>query len=325
MSKFNKKKLFLLMMILSTIMVVCSSKWLSMWLSMEFNLMTTIPFIFKNKSKMFSEKIMIYFITQVMSSILMLTVILTMNMMYNMTLMKMMLTFSMMIKLGIPPFHMWMPEMLSKVNWMILSFMITLQKINPLIITSQILENNLLLPMILIISATIGSISGINQIMMNKIMAYSSINHMSWTIMCMMMMNTLWIKYFIIYSIITLTLCFMFNKKMIFYINQLNMNCNNNMKIIITILMLNLGGMPPLPGFFIKWMTLESIMKYSYMYTTSMIMMFCSMITLMFYMRLSYNMMMSLNTSQKFNKLISKEKNYMILLINTILPLTMLI
>nr|AFI23552.1 NADH dehydrogenase subunit 2 [Stephanitis mendica] len=323
--KFNKKKLFMLLMVMSTIMVMSSSKWLSMWMGMEINLMVTIPFLFQNKSKELSEKIMCYFLTQVMASILMLTAMLLMNMNDNIMLFKMMLTFSMMIKLGMPPFHMWMPEMMNKINWVILGFMITLQKINPLIVTSQILENNLLFPMIMIISSSIGSLSGINMLVLNKIMVYSSINHLSWLTMCMMMMNNLWIKYFIVYSMITLTLCFMFNKKLIFYINQFSMNSNNYTKMMISMMMLNLGGMPPFPGFYIKWMTLESIMMNNFMYFILLIMVICSMVTLLFYMRLSYNMFVFSNTSQKFNKLISKIKFYMIMIINMILPLTMFI
>nr|YP_010710145.1 NADH dehydrogenase subunit 2 [Stephanitis nashi]WCS41445.1 NADH dehydrogenase subunit 2 [Stephanitis nashi] len=324
MMKFNKKKMFILMMILSTLMVVCSSKWLSMWMGMEINLMSTIPFIFQNKSKNSSEKIMTYFLTQVMASILMLTSILTMNMNLNNMIIKMMLTFSMMIKLGMPPFHMWMPEMLNKINWITLGIMITLQKINPLILTSQILENNLLLPMIMIVSSSIGSLSGINQLMLNKIMVYSSINHLSWIMMCMMTVNTLWIKYFMVYSTITLTLCYMFNKIMMFYINQLNMNLPNFTKLIITMMMLNLGGMPPFPGFFIKWMTMESVMMLNYMYLTLIIMLFCSMITLLFYMRMSLYLMMLSYSKQKFNMMTKKMKLYTIMLINLMLPLTIL-
>nr|ATL58817.1 NADH dehydrogenase subunit 2 [Stephanitis chinensis] len=325
MMKFNKKKLFMLMMIMSTLMVVSSSKWLSMWMGMEINLMMTIPFLFQNKSKMLSEKIMCYFLTQVMASILMLTTMLLMNMNDNIMLYKMMLTISMMIKLGMPPFHMWMPEMMNKINWIMLGFMVTLQSVNPLVVTSQILENNLLLPLIMIISASIGSLSGVNNLLLNKIMVYSSMNHLSWMTMCMMMMNTLWIKYFAVYSMITLTLCFMFNNKLIFYVNQFNMNNNNYMKMMIAMMMLNLGGMPPFPGFFIKWMTMESIMKYNYMYFTLLIMVICSMVTLLFYMRLSYNMFIISSTSQKFNKLIMKMKFYMIMIMNMILPLMMFI
>nr|YP_009488353.1 NADH dehydrogenase subunit 2 [Metasalis populi]AWD31612.1 NADH dehydrogenase subunit 2 [Metasalis populi] len=325
MLKFNKKKMFLVLMMLSTLMVLCSTKWLSMWLGMEINLMVTIPFIFQNKSKELSEKVMTYFLTQVMASILMLTAMLTMMMSFNILIIKMMLTFSMMIKLGMPPFHMWMPEMLNKINWWTLGILITMQKINPLMIMSQIMENNLVMPMIMIMSSSVGSLAGINQLVLSKIMVYSSINHLSWITMCMMMMNTLWIKYFIIYSMITLTLCSLFNMKMIFYINQFNMNTNIYMKLMIVGLMLNLGGLPPLPGFFIKWLTLESMMKFNYLYFTLIIMLFCSMVTLIFYMRLSYNMMMLSNMSQKFNKMITKMKFYMIMFLNMMLPLIIFI
>nr|YP_009488379.1 NADH dehydrogenase subunit 2 [Trachypeplus jacobsoni]AWD31638.1 NADH dehydrogenase subunit 2 [Trachypeplus jacobsoni] len=324
MSKFNKKKVFLIMMLMSTLMVMSSSKWLSIWMGMEINMMTTIPFLFKNKSKELSQKIMIYFLIQAMGSIIMLTMILIKNFNWNMSLINILMTLSMMIKLGTPPFHPWMPEMFNKMNWDIMFVMITLQKINPLIVTSQLSEQNKILTIIMITSATVGSISGINQLSLNKIMAFSSINHMAWMLMCMLTKNELWMKYFIIYSIITATLCVMFHKNLIFYTNQLNINSNNPSKIKMLLMMLNLGGLPPLPGFFLKWMTVEAMMTSGY-FLIMTIMIFSSMVTLMFYMRMMYTSMMLSSMTLKFKLMDSSKYFYSMIMVNIIMPIMILI
>nr|AFI23500.1 NADH dehydrogenase subunit 2 [Ammianus toi] len=319
MFKFNKKKLFILIMMLSTIMMMNSTKWLSLWLTMEINLMATTPFIFEKMSKESSEKIMIYFLTQTMASILLLSTILIEM---NMNMFNMFMTMSMMIKLGMPPFHMWMPEMLNKLKWDIMLVMITIQKINPLIVISQLMEKNLLFPMIMIFASSVGSISGINQLSLNKIMAFSSINHMSWIMLCMMCKNNLWMSYFLIYSLITLTMCLIFNKKMTFYMNQLNINLNTTMKIMMLLMMLNLGGMPPLPGFFLKWMTLESSMN-TQTYFIIIVMLVSSMITLLFYMRTMYNNMMLSSMNIKYKIMYNNMYMYMLFMINMSLPVIM--
>nr|YP_009488366.1 NADH dehydrogenase subunit 2 [Tingis cardui]AWD31625.1 NADH dehydrogenase subunit 2 [Tingis cardui] len=324
MYKFNKKILFLMLMIMSTIMIMSSTSWISMWVGMEINMMSTIPFISSVKSKEMSEKTMMYFMIQVLGSILLLTMVLIKNMLINMTINNMLITLSMMIKLGVPPFHMWMPEMFNKMSWMTIMVMITVQKINPLIVTMQVLEKNMLIPMIMIMSATIGSISGVNQVSLNKIMAFSSINHMSWIMMCMMMKNDSWMKYFIVYTMITATICVLFSKSMTFYINQLSNNSNTVNKIMMLVMMLNLGGMPPLPGFILKWMTMEYMVT-SNMYSVMIMMLMSSMITLLFYMRLTYkNMMLSSMNIKFFIKKINNY-SYTLFMMNMFMPLIMLI
>nr|UBQ34003.1 NADH dehydrogenase subunit 2 [Neoplerochila sp.] len=323
MSKFNKKKLFLIIMVLSCLMVMSSSSWLSIWMGMEFNLMANIPFLFKNKSKNLSEKIMIYLLIQVMGSIIMLLVVLTKNMIINMEL-NLIMTMSMMIKLGLPPFHLWMPEMLNKLNWNTMMVMVTIQKINPLIVMSQLTTQNLLTPVMMILAASIGSISGINQLSLNKIITFSSINHMSWIIMNMMMTSNMWIKFFVIYSLINISMCTMFKKMGAFFINQLSVNSTTYMKMMLFIMMMNMGGMPPCPGFMLKWVTLE-FMTESNMYLIMTIMMFSSMVAMLFYMRTMYLNMMASSLNIKF-KISKFNKNMKIVfLTNMILPMMILI
>nr|WRW11488.1 NADH dehydrogenase subunit 2 [Corythucha ciliata] len=324
MKIFNKKVFFLSMMIMSTIMMLSSSKWLSMWMSMEINLMMTVPFIFQNKSKELSEKIMIYFLIQVMASMLFLIMIMMKPILMN-GINKMIMSMSMMMKLGLPPLHMWMPEMMNKINWDTLMVMITLQKINPLMVMSEMIENNMIIISLMITASTVGSIGGINQLSLTKIIVFSSINHMSWIMMCMIMKNMLWMKYFIVYSMITIPLCIMLNKLMVFYINQFSMNSNNYMKISTMLMLLNMGGLPPMPGFFIKWMTINAMSETVSMYFIMTIMILSSMITLVFYMRMTFYFMMMSTAMNKYKMLLKNKYTYILMLMNMMMPLIILI
>nr|WRW11475.1 NADH dehydrogenase subunit 2 [Eteoneus sigillatus] len=325
MYKMNKKKLFLFLMIISSMMVVSSTSWLSMWVGMEINLMMNIPFLFTNKSKEMSEKIMIYFLIQVMGSTLMLTVITTKNFCLEYkNLMNLILSMSMMIKLGIPPFHLWMPEMLNKLNWNIMMVMMTLQKINPLVMMVQLMSQNSIMPTIMITSASLGSIMGMNQLSLNKLMAFSSMNHMSWIMMSSFMMNNMWIKYFIIYSLINYSLCYTLNKMNVFYMNQMSTNTDMKTKIMFSLMMMNLGGFPPMPGFMLKWMVMEWMANSGFM-TIMTIMLASSMITLVFYLRMMYMNTMVSSLNFKF-KMIKMNKNmFLMFIMNMVMPMMILI
>nr|YP_009467125.1 NADH dehydrogenase subunit 2 [Agramma hupehanum]ARB50118.1 NADH dehydrogenase subunit 2 [Agramma hupehanum] len=324
MLKFNKKKLFLVMLILSSIMVMSSSSWLSMWMGMEINLMMNIPFLFKNKSKTLSEKIMIYFLIQVMGSIIMLTMILIKNMNFNQELSIMFISMSMMIKLGLPPFHIWMPEMLNKLEWETMMVMISIQKINPMIMLTQFMNQNMISMMIMIMAASIGSLGGINQLSLNKIIAFSSINHMSWIIMLMLIMTNLWMKYFIVYTMINLTLCLTFKKMNTMYINQLSVNTNLYSKMMLLLMMMNLGGFPPMPGFLLKWLTMEWMISMN-MKIIMTIMIFSSMITLLFYMRSMFSNTMMSTMNFKFKMIKFNKKMHLMFYLNMLTPMILMI
>nr|ARB50131.1 NADH dehydrogenase subunit 2 [Eteoneus sigillatus] len=314
-----------MIMFMSTIMMLSSMKWLMMWITMEINLLMTIPFIFESKNKESSEKIMIYFLTQTMASILFIMMIVSKYMFVNEFISKMIMSMSMMIKLGVPPFHMWMPEMVNKMNWMTTLIMITLQKINPMVVIMHLMDKNLMFPSILILASSIGSISGINQLSLNKIMAFSSINHMSWMMMCNMINSQMWMKYFMMYTIINVTICVMFHLNKTYYINQVNMNNSMTMKMSMLLMMLNLGGMPPLPGFMLKWMTMEMTMNSNLLFMMLTIMVLSSMITLLFYMRIMYFSMVLQSYTMKFMIVKSKNITLLMFLMNLITPLMVLI
>nr|UPL65221.1 NADH dehydrogenase subunit 2 [Scantius aegyptius rossii] len=320
----TKKYILLMILLLSTLITMTSNNWIGMWMGMEINLMSFIPMIYDKQDKKSSQSMMIYFLTQSIGSICMLFAILLNNfIMYNLNeeISQLILTISLMIKLGSAPFHMWLPEMMTNLNWKNAMLLMTWQKIAPMIILSNNINKSIFL--FIMMSTFVGAIGALNHVSLRKIMAYSSINHLSWMMMLMMMKNK-WLMYLSIYSIIILMMFIMINKKNILFINQLTKNSMTTIeKITITTLMLSMGGLPPFTGFLPKWLVIQSMMNSSmWLLLTFMVMM--SLITLFYYIRMMYPLIMIQNMKMKWMNYMPHNKTTLMILMGNVMLPTML-
>nr|YP_007374651.1 NADH dehydrogenase subunit 2 [Sirthenea flavipes]ADU58097.1 NADH dehydrogenase subunit 2 [Sirthenea flavipes] len=323
------KILFLTTMILGTIMVISSETWLGIWMGLEINMLSFVPVMYTFKNPRSAEGCMIYFLIQSIGSILMLMLILSNSLlvMYHLIvneLLNMMLMFSIMIKLGMPPFHFWFPEIMVKMSWSNCAILMTWQKIAPMMVLMQLVPNCQQMTLIIIMATIIGAIGGLNQTAVKKIMAYSSINHMGWIVACMKFNNILWIEYILIYSVILIMMIVMFSFYSISYINQMSLNSGYMEKTLIAILFLSLGGMPPFLGFLPKWMVIQTMMMSNTLFTLT-IMVLSSLITLFYYLRMISTNFMINSPTWKWN-LTTKPSPYIsafMILINMSLPVVM--
>nr|YP_010022273.1 NADH dehydrogenase subunit 2 [Pentatoma semiannulata]QOL12463.1 NADH dehydrogenase subunit 2 [Pentatoma semiannulata] len=319
--------MFSTILIISTMVTLSSNNWISMWMGLELNMMSFIPLILNKINKSSSEAAMIYFLIQSMSSMMMLMMVLInmYNYVLSMNMINSIINISLLIKLGAAPFHMWMPEILSKMEWMKCSILMTWQKIAPLMMINNMNNSGLIIYMSIIWSVSIGSLGGINQTSLRKMMGYSSISHLGWMLAINKAMN-LWIIYLIIYSVMIVLMCWLFLDYKMYFINQVSMmNMNNTEKISLFTMMLSMGGLPPFIGFLPKWITIQSMINEKEFLCIFIMIMF-SLIILMYYLRVMTNMYMSFNSSVKwitFHK--NKTLTLTIFLINMSLPLIMIV
>nr|YP_010702009.1 NADH dehydrogenase subunit 2 [Dexia tenuiforceps]WCL18797.1 NADH dehydrogenase subunit 2 [Dexia tenuiforceps] len=290
----SSKIMFMMMLIMGTIISISANSWMSAWMGLEINLLAFIPLMSDNKL-MSTEASLKYFLMQTLASstLLFAMIIFMMNLKMNFkNITEMMIFSALLLKMGSAPFHFWFPTVLEGLTWLNSLMLMTWQKIAPMMLISYIIIKPLMIISI-ILSSLIGALGGLNQTSLRKLMAYSSINHLSWMLMAMYNSNLLWMNYFLFYSFLTMLMIFMFNLFKISHINQLFM-LKFNSKILIFFLMCNLlslGGLPPFLGFFPKWIVIQSLTLNNQLFLL-MFMVLMALITLYFYIRLSYNAFM---------------------------------
>nr|AML26781.1 NADH dehydrogenase subunit 2 [Scarabaeidae sp. BMNH 1274752] len=286
------KMLFLFSLMMGTMITISSYSWLGMWLGLEINLLSIIPLMNNSKNLMTTEAMMKYFISQTLASMILLfaIIMMSMNFMYNINMnyyFTMILNTALFLKLGAAPFHFWFPEVMEGLNWNNCFIMLTWQKIAPMILIMYNSMNTMYMSIIIIISSIISGIMGMNQISLRKIMAYSSINHISWMLSSLMFMETIWFYYFIIYSIINFNIIIIFKKMNLFYIKQLINSMNNliMIKFFFILNFLSLAGLPPFLGFMPKWLTIQILIDNNF-YSMIFILIIMTLMTMYFYLRI---------------------------------------
>lgn len=201
---------------------------------------------------------------------------------------KLIIISSLLIKIGSAPFHFWFPIIIEGLSWLNSLILITWQKFAPLILISYFnFDNIILIPIIL--SSLIGSIGGLNQVSIRKLIAYSSINHLRWILIRIINNNNIWILYFLIYSLLNFIITIIFHEFKISYINQLTFIIFNSklIKFFIFINLLSLGGLPPFLGFFPKWLIIQEIVINKQIILI-LILIITTLISLFYYIRIRY-------------------------------------
>lgn len=193
-----------------------------------------------------------------------------------------------MLKSGAAPFHFWFPEVIEGLSWFNGLILITWQKIAPLILISYNFCYNFFIISI-ILSILIGSLGGLNQTSIRKLMAFSSINHLGWILLAIINNELLWITYFLLYSLLSISIIIIFNNFKLFYFNQIfNISIINPIiKFLIFLNLLSLGGLPPFLGFLPKWLVIQNLTSINQLFILT-ISICLTLITLYFYLRLSY-------------------------------------
>nr|APX40512.1 NADH dehydrogenase subunit 2 [Phyllotreta undulata] len=311
--------LFFNLTITGILISVSAYSWLSMWMGLEINLLSIIPLFKSNKNIFPAEACLKYFITQTMASIILLfSIIYSFNFIKLSDLTMNLLNIALLTKLGAAPFHFWFPEVSEGLNWINNTILMTIQKIAPLILLMYNSMTSKFMLLSIVCSAIIGSIYGINQISLRKIMAYSSINHLAWMLASILENKIIWINYFTIYSLILINIIYIFNYFKLFYIYQLFLINNKNklIKLIFSLNMFSLGGLPPFIGFMPKWLTLNFLMNKK-LYMMSMILILFTLITLFFYCRLIFSNL-TFNLNETLINFMNNKLNYYFIMLNLI-------
>nr|YP_010271118.1 NADH dehydrogenase subunit 2 [Anchon lineatum]UKB86883.1 NADH dehydrogenase subunit 2 [Anchon lineatum] len=298
----NLEIMFNFSMMMGVIIALSSNNWFSMWIGLEMSIMSFIPIMSTNK-KLNSESCIKFFIVQSLSSSIMMMGVIMMSMSSQSNFM---LTLAIMLKLGLSPFHTWMMSIVEGMKYYSIFILLTLMKLIPLQMMSYI-NINLTIPVML--SLITGSMAGLNQNSIKKMITYSSIFNLSFMMTCINNSN-IWLTYLFMYTMLVGLLMMMVSNMNMMFINQLMINTDNLNKTTLWITLLALGGLPPMMGFFMKMMILKHLWIINSM-TMMTLMIMTSLIIMFFYMRMTVLTMLFYNTIPKWmTKLKSKLNSY---------------
>nr|UMB51045.1 NADH dehydrogenase subunit 2 [Pipa pipa] len=322
---------------IGTITTLSSYHWLLAWAGLEINTLAMIPLMTHQHHPRSVEASVKYFLIQAAASALILfssinnawdTGEWSITNMLN-PLSTTTLTIALCMKLGLAPFHLWLPEVLQGLNLATGLILSTWQKIAPMAL--MFLTQNSLKPEILLtaglISTLLGGWGGLNQTHLRKILAFSSIAHLGWMAAILTVSPKLALLNFTIYLIMTTALFLALKQTSSTKIKTLSTSWQKSPVIssLSILTLLSLGGLPPLSGFMPKWLIIQELTKQN-INTMATIMALSALLSLFFYLRLSYTTSLTthpgMNNAKTSYNTISKQPS---LLLATMLSLSILL
>nr|AYG54893.1 NADH dehydrogenase subunit 2 [Laimosemion tecminae]AYG54894.1 NADH dehydrogenase subunit 2 [Laimosemion tecminae]AYG54895.1 NADH dehydrogenase subunit 2 [Laimosemion tecminae]AYG54896.1 NADH dehydrogenase subunit 2 [Laimosemion tecminae]AYG54897.1 NADH dehydrogenase subunit 2 [Laimosemion tecminae] len=292
--------MMLFSLIMGTLITISSSHWLMAWMGLEISTFAIIPLMTQNHHPRATEATIKYFIVQTAAATLLLFVT-TSNawltgqweiQQINHPLLLSTITIALALKMGLAPLHAWFPEVLQGLNLSTGLILSTWQKLAPFSLMYQISTSNTTLLIIFgLTSILMGGWGGLNQTQLRKILAYSSVAHLGWMMLVLQYKPQLAFLAFIMYVILTAPMFLTFIFIQSATINSLSISSTKIPIISATapLMLLSLGGLPPLTGFLPKWAILTELTKQNMMTVATMAAL-SALLSLYFYLRLSYAM-----------------------------------
>nr|YP_009689487.1 NADH dehydrogenase subunit 2 [Lepidurus apus lubbocki]QCZ36049.1 NADH dehydrogenase subunit 2 [Lepidurus apus lubbocki] len=280
---------FFSMLLLSLMIVISSNSWFSAWIGLELNILSFIPILMTKNNQQLTEASLKYFLTQALASI-----VFIFSALFSLTFSSpfiIMLMMSLLLKLGSSPFHMWFPVVAEGLSWNKFLILATVQKISPLLLLTFIsFTYTKIILTAALLSGITGGVGGFNLNLLRSMMAFSSINHMGWLLLALIINNSMMWIYFGIYIIILSSIVQMFSYYQLTSVPQINssLSLNPMIKLICFMNMFSLSGLPPFLGFVPKWLIIKNASAMM-MIITLMGLIVSTLITLYYYMRISFN------------------------------------
>ena len=274
---------FYLLIFISILIAFRFNSRLIIWIRLEINILRFLPIISSGLNIELENSVK-YFIIQRWASIIFLIRFFFCNYLFNRF--YTLLIIRIFIKLGISPFHTWFISILKTCSLFILIILSTVQKLIPLIILNNIYINFNLFYFRIIITIIFILFILSSVINLNKLLALSSLGNILWLISRNILSLKLILLFIFIYIYILLGIYIFYN---IYYYNifiQIN-RINFFDKIIIIIVFMSLGGIPPMLGFLRKLLILKMIFIYENMFLF-LIIIFSALILLYHYISRIY-------------------------------------
>lgn len=261
------------------------NRWFGVWVGLELNLICFIPFIIQ-ENRTCGEPSVKYFLVQACASFLLF--FRGVRIVNYIRRIKVLISVSLLIKIGAAPFYFWYLWVGDGLKWLQFLFLRTIQKTTPLVLlffrglnkTREVFIN-----LRIISRGLVGRIGGINEISLRKLLIYSSLNHIGWIILPLVAKNEFWLIYFLFYCLIIIIIVWILSIFKLYHINQIfRVRILWVRKLTLIVSFLSLGGLPPLLGFFPKFVVIERRIRILMLFSL-LFLIVSSVITLFYYLR----------------------------------------
>nr|AAM53623.1 NADH dehydrogenase subunit 2 [Hypseleotris galii] len=307
---------------LGTTITFASSHWLLAWMGLEINTLAIIPLMAQQHHPRAIEATTKYFLTQATAAATLLFASVTnawltgqwdiQQMVHPLPLT--MITLAVALKIGLAPLHTWLPEVLQGLDLTTGLILSTWQKIAPFILLLQIAKTDQTMLVGLALTSTlVGGWGGLTNMLIIQFAP-------SLTLLAL-----------ILYFVMTFSAFLTFKINNATSINMLAASWAKAPVITTTapMILLSLGGLPPLTGFMPKWLILQEMTKQD-LASTATIAALTALISLYFYLRLSYAMTLTMSPNnltgttpwRLTSKQLSLPLSTSIMMTATLLPLT---
>nr|UJT63726.1 NADH dehydrogenase subunit 2 [Ctenochromis pectoralis] len=290
---------------LGTTITFTSSHWLLAWMGLEMNTLAIIPLMAQHHHPRAVEATTKYFLTQAAAAATLLFASVTNAWLTGQwdiqqishPLPCTMITLALALKIGLAPLHAWLPEVLQGLDLTTGLILSTWQKLAPFALILQLQPSNSTLLILLGISSTLmGGWGGLNQTQLRKVLAYSSIAHLGWMILVLQFSPSITLLTLLIYLIMTFSTFLVFKLNKATNINTLATSWTKapSLTALTPLILLSLGGLPPLTGFMPKWLILQELTKQG-LAPAATLAALSALLSLYFYLRISYAMTLTIS------------------------------
>lgn len=280
---------------LRPILVISSSNIILIWLRLEIGVFSFLPIISSSSQTAFSTAK--YFFIQRIGSV----IVLTSSFYGSMTFSIRLIVIALILKLGIVPFHFWLPRLVNSLQTKEILVLLVWQKVAPLfvIVSLPMFESNIKI-FIRLLSASVGRVLGLKQTQWRQIFTFSSISHLGWIIIRRVVSIWLFFVYFLTYAL-SLVQIFFFNNKSTTNTSSFFFPGINLLNLII---LLSLAGLPPMLGFLIKILVVYYFMGSPLIVFIIFVIISFSIVRIFFYLKIFFSLsLFSLRSELSRNKI----------------------
>nr|AUJ21371.1 NADH dehydrogenase subunit 2 [Tetragnatha versicolor] len=280
--------MFGLMYFSSFLMVLGGDSWFLLWVGLEINMISFILLVYGKKISSIEVCLKYFFIQGLGSAVLLMVMILKGKFLSEIVLL--ILSY----KMGAGPFFFWFPSFCEGISWYSCILVMSLQKVVPLLFAGMFMC--MFVWSLLLLSMMIGVMGCFSEVKLKKFFAFSSVHYVGWMFLCVGVDMYLWMLYLLGYTLILMGVLMSvgFNEN-IFLSDVMKMKSPG----LFIFSMLNIGGMPPMLGFFLKWWVFLKVLDFS----VGIVWIIVIFAVLMFYiyMRLVYSILLNLSYMPYFS------------------------